>query len=98
MPHSKHIGTIKMMADESEKLSYSAECARKTNSTQSGKIYSAVLPAGSPWYANSVHSKLIPGGRVFLARLAMIAIACPLLTPGAPAPLISADGYRLYRL
>ena len=38
MPHSRHIGTIRMIAEESAKLSYSAECVRKTNSTQSGKI------------------------------------------------------------
>ena len=45
MPHSRHIGTIRMIAVESAKLSYSAECVSHTNSTHSGKMNSAVLPA-----------------------------------------------------
>src|ERR1700730_17920452 len=34
MPHSRHIGTISMIAVESAKLSYSAECVSHTNRMQ----------------------------------------------------------------
>ena len=56
MPHSRHIGTIRMMAEESAKLSYSAEWVSKTNRMHSGKMNSAVLPAAFSWKASSVHS------------------------------------------
>ena len=38
MPHRRHIGTIRMIAVESAKLSYSAEWVSQTNSTHSGKM------------------------------------------------------------
>ena len=39
------MGTIRMMAVERAKLSYSAECVSQTKRMQSGKMNSAVLPA-----------------------------------------------------
>ena len=47
--NGRHIGAIRMIASGSDQLSYSAECTRKTNSTQSGKMKSAVLPASFSW-------------------------------------------------
>jgi hypothetical protein len=65
-------------------LSYSAECTRKTNSTQSGKMKSAVLPASCAWYARSVHSIECP--RAELPRALHRAMAVPRLPPGARRP------------
>ena len=56
-PASSDIGTIRMMASGSEKLSYCAASTRNTNSTHSGKTNSAALPASICWNARSVHSK-----------------------------------------
>ena len=47
--NGRHIGAIMMIASGKSQLSYSAECTRKTNSTHSGKMNSAVLPASCAW-------------------------------------------------
>jgi multidrug efflux pump subunit AcrB len=41
IPHNRHMGTIRMIAVEGAKLSYSAECVSHTNSMQSGNIRNA---------------------------------------------------------
>src|SRR5690349_13770765 len=57
----------------------------------------AEWPTRFSWYAIAVHSKFEPEGSVRRAMLSMAAMAWPELTPGAAAPLIVADGKRLYR-
>ena len=54
--NSRHIGTIRITASGSSHDSYWADNARNTNSTHSGKMNNAVLPACFCWNARSVHS------------------------------------------
>ena len=44
MAQSRHIGTIRITASGSDQLSYCAASTRKTSSTHSGKMKTAVLP------------------------------------------------------
>ena len=95
MALSRHMGTIKIIASGSDQLSYWAARVRKTNSTQSGKIKTAVLPARISCRVNSVHSKPIVEGRFSAASFSIVAMAWPVLMPGEGEPLNSADGYML---
>src|SRR5262245_40981213 len=94
---NKHIGTIRMIENGSDQLSYWAERTRKTKTTARGNasFVRMSFEANICWYVNSVHSYPIVDGNWSLPNESMIAIAWPELTPGAVAPLISADGYRL---
>ena len=80
------IGTIRMMAIGSDQLSYCAASTRKTNSTESAKMYTAVLPVCRSWNASSVHSKPMLGERLCRIRVSMASSASPEDTPGAASP------------
>src|SRR5262245_66311997 len=95
MADKTHIGTIKMMANGIDPLSYCADRTRKTNSTDSGKMngLSGSLAASISWKLSSVQAWLIDEGNSRLDRAFMMRMASPELVPGLVAPLISADGY-----
>ncbi len=78
---SRHIGTMRMMANGSVRLSYWAASTRNTNSTHSGNTNCVVLPETSCWYARSVHSKLMPRGKLSVRIFAIAVCACPELKP-----------------
>ena len=92
---NRHIGTIRMIASGRLQLSYCADSARNTNSTHSGKMYSAVLPASTSCSESSVHSKLNWLPSASFAAAVIFLMASPEETPGAVPPLRSALGYRL---
>ena len=56
MEAMRHIGTIRMTASGSVRLSYWAASTRNTNTTASTKANTAVLPARCCWKASVVHS------------------------------------------
>src|SRR5262249_32719316 len=97
MADSTHMGTMRMMANGIDQLSYWADSTRKTNSTDSGKMngLSGSLAASISWKLSSVHSKPMDDGNSRLARVFMMLMASPELVPGRVAPVISADGYML---
>src|ERR1043166_5193778 len=92
-----HMGTMRMIANGNDKLSYCAARTRNTNTTDSGKIYGLIgsLAASISWKLSSVHSIPIDVGSSCLASAFMMRMASPELVPGLVAPLISADGYML---
>src|SRR5262245_29944316 len=94
---STHIGTMRMIANGIDQLSYWAESTRNTKSTDSGKMngLKGSFEASISWKVSSVHSVPIVEGSSDLASESMIWIASPELVPGLVAPLISAEGYML---
>ncbi len=52
----RHIGTMRITASGSVRLSYWAASTRNTNTTASAKAKTAVSPARSCWKASVVHS------------------------------------------
>ena len=77
MAATRHIGTIRITASGSVRLSYCAASTRNTNTTASTKANMAVLPALICWNASEVHSVAKPSGSDSAASLSMIAIPCP---------------------
>src|SRR5580765_6170646 len=92
-----HIGTMRMIENGNDQLSYWAERTRNTNSTDKGKMNGLIgsLAASISWKLNSVHSKPMDAGNCCLPSEFMMRMASPELVPGLVAPLISADGYML---
>src|SRR3954462_10633069 len=66
---SRHIGTISTIARGIFQLSYCAASTRNTNSAEAPKIAAVGMPFFDCWYARSVHSKVIPGGKIVLGEL-----------------------------
>ena len=64
MAATRHIGTIRITASGSVRLSYCAARTRNTNTTASTKANIAVLPALICWKASVVHSLAKPSGSV----------------------------------
>ena len=89
------IGTIRMIASGSVQLSYCAARTRKTNSTESAKMKSAVLPVSFCCSASSVHSNDMPGGKAAVARPSIRSSAWPEEIPGAAFPCSGTDVYML---
>ncbi len=96
MPHSRHIGTIKIIAVDRAKLSYSAECVSHTKKMHNGNTKSAVFAGELLLKCQLGPFEFVSAaGRFSCARVSMIPMASPLLEPGALLPLISADSYKL---
>ncbi|MCY1243708.1 hypothetical protein D9M72_567340 [compost metagenome] len=88
-------GTIRIIASGSTQLSYWAASARNTKTTDSAKMNTAVLPVWRSWKASSVHSKVVPCGRIWAASASILSRAVPVETPGAGLPCTGTDTYML---
>ena len=87
-------GTPRITASGTVQLSYRAARHRNTNSTEMAYSSGACAPACFSWYEAPDHSWPMPVGRVFISS-SMMAMASPVLTPGAASPSISSAGLAL---